>query len=56
MGKYSRDELKQMSQTALEAKRRRDVRWMHLLLELSIKLGMDPKVVEAKIKSLAKSS
>ncbi len=55
MSKYSRQELITMAKKALNAKSNNDYRYVELIMGLSVKLGLDPVVIERRIEVMAKS-
>lgn len=52
---YSRQELKDMAQEALNARAKLDGRYLQLAMGLSVKLGMDPSQVVQRIEEMAAS-
>jgi hypothetical protein len=54
--KATQQDLKQMAQATLQAKRNGDMRYIDLMLRLSLRTGLDIQTCEAKIEEYANAT
>lgn len=53
MGTHSREELREMARTVVEAENSFDTRPLELYLTMSLRTGLDPEEVRARIHAMA---